>query len=147
MSAWWLTWLWQGLALALATGAAFRLLPRVNAATRYWIWWITLGTIGSLGSFVVSGFSRTVTGTEADATRLFLRPSAPDTFITIALGIWAVITLFGLLRVAAGVRAVVVLRDRCRPLPAGLEAQLPLWLEARRHGRDARSRSWRKWGT
>ena len=44
-----LTWLWQGIALTLAMSAALRLLPRLNAATRYWMWWCTLGAVGALG--------------------------------------------------------------------------------------------------
>jgi len=139
MTAWWLTWVWQGLALALATDGALRLLPRVNAATRYWIWWIALGVTAVLGwwPFAETGL-KSCPSCAIQSSFTFLLPSAPDAVITVALGIWAAVAIVGLLRVAAGVRAVFVLRARCRPMPAGLEAQLPLWLDARRRGRDAR---------
>ena len=37
--AWLLSWLVQGLAVALLARAAMRMLPRLSAATRYAIWW------------------------------------------------------------------------------------------------------------
>ena len=44
-----LTWLWQGVALAVVLSIALHLLPRVNAATRYMLWWGAFAALIALG--------------------------------------------------------------------------------------------------
>lgn len=41
-------WLWQGTLLAVALAAVLRYLPRVNAATRYVLWWLALAVVFAL---------------------------------------------------------------------------------------------------
>jgi len=45
MTAWLVAWLWQGTALAVGLSIALHLLPQVNAATRYLLWWGALVTL------------------------------------------------------------------------------------------------------
>ena len=134
MTAWWLTWLWQGIALTLAVSAAFQLMPRVNAATRYWIWWCTLGAVGAIGGMGAIG----ATGAHpthlthlSHPTHLILVPSAPDALIAIVVGVWIAIALVSLMRILTSLHAVFGLRDQCTAFPPDVEAALPLWLEAR----------------
>src|SRR5688572_32000255 len=119
MTAWFLTWLWQGSALAAGVAVALACAPRVNAATRHLIWW------GSLAALIWIGWSNSphsglgpepVPGSEP----VYI-PTAPDFFITLFLGVWAAVALVSLLRVLRGLRGVYALRGRCRPFPARLE--------------------------
>ena len=41
-------WLWQGTLLAVALATVLRHLPRVNAATRYVLWWLALAVVFAL---------------------------------------------------------------------------------------------------
>ena len=49
MTAWLLTWLWQGLALTAVVAAALRCTPRLNAATKHLIWGAALVALCWLG--------------------------------------------------------------------------------------------------
>ena len=140
MTVWLLTWLWEGVALTLAVACVSKA-GRINAATRHLIWWSALGAIIWLG-YMSSPFSGLPpidlpvgsNGTVAPETYLTVTEASP-LFVSIFLGIWAAIALMKLLRLLPSLHAVYALRDRCRPFPASVEAQLPLWLEARVRGR------------
>jgi beta-lactamase regulating signal transducer with metallopeptidase domain len=131
LTAWLLTWVWQGLALTLAVSVAFRMWPRLNAATRHWVWWLTLAALGSLGwGWPAADMPAVAESAEAGLTPLIVVPSAPDASIAIVMGVWIAIALVSLVRVVAGIHAVFKLRDQCTTFPRDVEAQLPLWLEA-----------------
>lgn len=91
MTAWLLTWLWQGLALTAVVAAALRWLPRLNAATKHLIWCAALvalwwlGWAGSLyrgltpvpvrGSDPVAGSTSASLGSSRSSTAPTSRPS------------------------------------------------------------------------
>jgi beta-lactamase regulating signal transducer with metallopeptidase domain len=133
MTAWLLTWLWQGLALTAVVTAALRCMPRLNAATKHLIWCGALAALSWLGwaSAPYGG----LTPVPVRGSDPIYVPSAPDIFITIFVGIWTSIALVNLLRLLPGLHALYALRDRCRPFPREIEAGLPLWLEAKASGR------------
>ena len=155
MTAWLLTWLWQGAALAGGVAFALRCVRRLNAATKHLIWCGLLVAITWLGC-ASSPFVALVAlkGCASDALQasggrglqpcrelagaepLLYIPSAPDHLLTIFTGIWAAIALVNLLRLLPSLHAVYALRDRCRAFPPDVEAQLPLWLEAKAQGRQ-----------
>jgi beta-lactamase regulating signal transducer with metallopeptidase domain len=152
MTAWLLTWLWQGAALTAAVAvlqkwSGTRPLFHVSAATRHLIWWTTLLAVIGLGfaSSPYWGLTPVLVfvrgadpiGTEFAATPVLHIPGAPPLALSIVLGIWIALALMNLLRLLPGLHAVYALRDRCRPFPADLESQLPLWSEAKTHGRGA----------
>jgi beta-lactamase regulating signal transducer with metallopeptidase domain len=148
MTAWLLTWLWQGAALAVGVAVALRGGRRLNAPTRHLIWWGALAALAWLGwasapdpsVSALEGCAAGAPGLQpcpAGAEPTFYVPSAPDIFIITFIGIWAGIALVGLLRLLPSLHAVYVLRDRCRPFPPQIEAALPLWLEAKTRGRGA----------
>jgi beta-lactamase regulating signal transducer with metallopeptidase domain len=133
--------LWQGFALTLAMSAVIRLLPRANAATRYWMWWGTLGALGALGAAGTPGVM--VEGGAqlthlSNVTYLFEISSAPDSVLAVFLGVWIGVALVLLIRILPAIHAVYALRDRCRHFPEEVEAQLPLWCEARDRGPNVR---------
>jgi beta-lactamase regulating signal transducer with metallopeptidase domain len=141
VTAWLLTWLWQGLALTLAVSVAFRMVPRLNAATRYGIWWLTVAALGSLGLWGVSGAAHVpavAQSAKVGPTHLFVIAAAPDPWIAIVVGVWIAIALVSLVRVVPGIHAVFQLRDRCTAFPRDVEAQLPLWLASQARGRVRR---------
>ena len=38
-------WVWQGIAVALATAIALGRMPRLNAITRHAVWWFALAAV------------------------------------------------------------------------------------------------------
>ena len=136
MTAWLVTWLWQGCALAGGVAVALRCASRLNAATQHLVWWGALAVLTWLG-WAGSPEPAMTTLQGAAAEPVLYVPSAPDVLISALVGIWAAIALVALLRLVPGLHAVYALRDRCRPFPAHIEAALPLWLEAKGRGRVA----------
>ena len=135
MTAWLLTWLWQGLALVLGAAMLLRSLPRLNGATRYVVWFgslLALAWLGWAGS--PHGGSNPVTVHVQISDPIYI-PSAPDLLVNSVIGIWAAFALISLLRLLPSLHAVYALRDRCHPFPQTVEATLPLWLEANARGR------------
>ena len=133
MTAWLLTWVWQGLALTLGVAIALRCVRRPNAATRYLVWLASLAALAWLGwTGSPHGNATPVLVQIADPIYI---PSAPDILISSVVGIWAAIALVSLLRLLPGLHAVYAMRDRCYPFPRAIEATLPLWLEAKEAGR------------
>jgi beta-lactamase regulating signal transducer with metallopeptidase domain len=156
MTAWMLTWLWQGSAVAAAVAIALHRAPRLNAATRHVIWCGALAAVAWLGwtgsphvatalngcAADVDGAVRLVTGGTGlqpclGAEPVLYVPSAPDLLVSIFIGIWAAVALVKLVRVLPALHIVYSLRDRCLPFPPELESRLPLWLEAKGRGRHA----------
>jgi beta-lactamase regulating signal transducer with metallopeptidase domain len=133
MTAWLLTWLWQGVGLAGGVAVALRCVSRLNAATKHLIWCGGLVAITWLGW--ASSPNRGLAPVPVQPVDPIYIPSAPNLVITVFIGIWAAIALVNLVRLLASLHAVYALRDRCRPFPSHFEAQLPLWLEAKAQGR------------
>jgi beta-lactamase regulating signal transducer with metallopeptidase domain len=132
MTAWLLTWLWQGSVLTGAVALAMRWMPRRSAATTYAIWYVTLAALVWFG-WPASPDQHL--GTAMAAADPIYIPSAPKSVITGLVGAWTAIALVGLLRILPGLRSVFMIRDRCRPFPSTIETQLPLWLEQQGRGR------------
>jgi beta-lactamase regulating signal transducer with metallopeptidase domain len=133
MTAWLLTWFWQGSTLAGGVAVALGCVPRMNASTRHLIWCGALAAVAWLG-WASSPYWGLPPVAVRGSDPIYV-PTAPDFLITIGLGIWAAIALVNLLRLLPGLRAVYALRDRCSPVPPSLESRLPLWLEAKARGR------------
>jgi beta-lactamase regulating signal transducer with metallopeptidase domain len=144
MTVWLVTWLWQGLALTALVAVAVRPWPRLNAATRHVIWFGVLVALIWMGgaawpSGALSGPNPAL-ARAADpglAETVFRMEAAPAWLLSSILGIWAVMALVELGRLAPGLRRVSSLRARCTPFPSDVEARLPYWLEGTRRGRPA----------
>jgi beta-lactamase regulating signal transducer with metallopeptidase domain len=152
MTAWLLTWLWQGIAVAAGVSIAFRLLPRVNAATRYAIWWtalVALVWVGWPSNDNLSGFG--IWDLEFNLSRVqgesrFPTPESPliqiqalpSWVLTALMTVWLTVALIKLCCILSGLQRLYELNDRCRPFPLAIEDQLPLWQEARASGRRVR---------
>jgi len=138
MTAWLLTWLWQGVALVGALWLVLRFLPRVNAATRYLLWW------GAFAALIALGYGTLPAGraSGADVPGLMQGVSTepwlavrvqplPAWALSLILMAWGCVACFRLLRIFPGLHALYRLKDECRPFPAELNAQLTLWQESR----------------
>ncbi len=140
MTGWLLTWLWQGLALAILTAAAFRVLPRINAATRYAIWWAVFFSLIWLGWASSPNTARAAAanlpaGAFEFTPALVEIPALPEAAVTSLVMLWMSVALFKMLRVLPGLHALYRLKDSCGPILSSIEEQLPLWREVKRSGR------------
>jgi bla regulator protein blaR1 len=132
MTAWLMTWLWQGSALAVGVAVTLRCTPGLNAATRHFVWCGALIGLAWLG-WGSSPAPLAVAPLQFEPV-LYV-PAAPDVLISTIVGIWMSVALIGLVRLLPSLRAVFALRDRCVPFPVDIESRLPLWLEAKQKGR------------
>jgi beta-lactamase regulating signal transducer with metallopeptidase domain len=138
MTGWLVAWLWQGMALALGISAAFKLLPRVNASTRYVIWWCAFAVLVWLGwsTSPYTGGSTIVAADPVGSPPALLEVEAfPQWIITSTFALWAAVACFKLVRILPGLKALYRLKDACDPVLREVEAQLPLWREAKKRGR------------
>jgi beta-lactamase regulating signal transducer with metallopeptidase domain len=141
VTAWLLTWLWQGTALALAVSAAFQWLPRAHASARYQIWWGALIALAWLGW---SGMprhelppSQHSSGYADTAVAFWVDPFATPVLQAV-VGVWLIIACIKLARILPAIHSLHALKDGCRPLPDSLQDRLPLWRSVRSTGRCAR---------
>jgi len=142
MTAWLLTWLWQGVALVIGLSVILNFLPRVNAATRYVIWWVALGVVVWLGwqssphAAIPIAFAN-VPLLIAPPSRSFVEiQPLPAWALSLVITGWMSVALFKLMRVIPELNALYRLKEQCRPFPPRVEDQLPLWPKDR--GRRAR---------
>jgi beta-lactamase regulating signal transducer with metallopeptidase domain len=146
-------WLWQGLALALATAGVLRVLPRLDARARHAIWWGTLLAVLAL-PVVVLVSSAPVAPTAvpaaqpasapapaaAGAAAPLVLPAAPGWVGLVLVAAWAGSVCVGLLRIALGVHLVRRLKRTSWPMPPALSARLRVWPRLRDEGRPCEVR-------
>ncbi|MGH9373265.1 MAG: M56 family metallopeptidase [Vicinamibacterales bacterium] len=134
------TWLWQGLVVAWATGLLLGCARTISAATRHVVWWLSLVAVlilpaanaVAIGSIRGSSTSLAVTPAVDAALPL---PAAPDWLLAAAAGAWIIVAGLGCLRMALSVRAVFRLKSVSGPLEPARAAMLPCWNAARHTGR------------
>jgi len=134
MTAWLVAWLWQGTALAVGLSIALHLLPQVNAATRYLLWWGALVTLVWFGWDVLPEIGPPINpvgigpyvsgGSQAFAFRI---QPLPHWILSTIVMTWISVALFRMLRILPTLSSLFALKDRCRPFPTQLEDRLPLW--------------------
>ena len=141
--AWFLGWLWQGLALTAGVAVVLRLARPLGAATRYAIWWVTLAAVvllpfaGALarqgGAVAVSPapYGPAAVAGPTEAILPVALPAPADWAIAIALGAWLGFVLLGLLQVARAAGHVRALKRAATPLPVERARRLRLWTQAR----------------
>src|SRR5688500_17302592 len=133
MTAWLLTWLWQGSALAAGAGIALRDAPRGHRATRHLMLFSCLVALAWFG-WSTSPYGG-LTPVQVRGSAPIYVPAAPDLLVIAFICVWATVALVGLLRVLSALRGVYAARGRCRAFPSNIESRLPLWLEAKARGR------------
>ena len=118
MTAWLLTWLWQGVALAVGVAVALRCAPRLNAATKHLIWCCALVAALCWLGWNSSPHRGLNPAAGTGGQHPIYVPSAPDiSHQHLASASGRPVPLVSLLRLLPGLHAVYALRDRCRPFP------------------------------
>ena len=126
-------WVWQGMVVVWATAIALGRMRRLNAATRHAIWWFALGAVLLLPLVQPDARARVSETIPAEPepfwfpTRVAAVPAAPDWVITCAIALWLGMVVFGLVRIASGIRKLVSLKARSRPLPRARRSRLAMW--------------------
>jgi beta-lactamase regulating signal transducer with metallopeptidase domain len=146
MTVWVFAWFWQSIALTATIGVLLKV-KRINASTRYLVWWGVLCAVLWLGYTSspyrgIDPIAVSVRGADSDGADFAQEPylhitEASPLLISMFLGVWVAIALVKLIRLVPSLHAVYALRDRCHAFPYRIEPRLPLWLEARDRGRRA----------
>ena len=141
-------WTWQASALALAVAAALRLAPRLSAASRHAIWWVTLACVLIMPAVHLAG--RTMAGGAGPASAAatgapslvvgWSVPAPPDWVVAMALGAWLGTVLLSCVRIVRSVRHVQCLARSSEPLGAERESRLSAWGRERGSGRTMQLR-------
>ncbi len=137
-----LNWLWQSSLVALLVRLAVGLPRSINAATRYVIWWITLGVVLAMAAVPSSWRMFTDVGepvARAVSSGAWLTlPPLPAWLGPMLLGVW---TIWVSVWIARGVLAwfeLRRLRGSIREVGSGVEERLPAWSALKGSGRIAR---------
>jgi beta-lactamase regulating signal transducer with metallopeptidase domain len=138
-----LNWLWQGSAVALATGLILRLLMRARAQSRYALCWIALGIVLALPLLpliltVNAADPAFIASPSPEPDLLIAVPHAWWTQTSIALGAWAIWSFIQSIRITTALVGLRRARRRCRPFDPLEESQLTHWNRVRRGGRHTR---------
>jgi beta-lactamase regulating signal transducer with metallopeptidase domain len=147
MTSWMVAWLWQGCLLTIAVSAGFRLFWKMDASTRYVIWWGTFAALAWLGwtlwphavtNRAVSALSAAPAAPAAPgASAVFEIAPLPHSLITSLLALWMAGTAVKLVGVLRGLRGLYRLKQSCCPVSPAIESRLPLWQDMKNHGRTA----------
>jgi beta-lactamase regulating signal transducer with metallopeptidase domain len=143
-----LTWLWQGLLVALTALLLLRLLRHLGAATRHAVLWIaliiTILIPGIAWVVLQPGSPATVLGTvDAGAVLdplVIALPRPSPALMPLLLAVWAALLALRGVQIARGLRALARIKRAAQPLGATRERQLPLWRTARAAGRPCELR-------
>ncbi len=148
--AWFASWLWEGVVIVLLVSAMLRGLRRVDAATRYAIWWGTLLAIicwpivtvtRVLAQFLLSepvSVPHLATAhRHAKPLMQVTVPTAPLWALRIALVLWLVSVVWKLSRLAVACWQLHRVKRSCAPVTEDQLAQLPLWRVVSQRGRAA----------
>lgn len=128
-------WLWQGLLLVAVIDLLLRAVPRLNAATRHLAWWAALAGLFLLalvhsGRAAVVSNAVSTTSLPAPVGGLLVLPSAPGWLPPLAVALWVVLALRGVVRVVSGLRRVAALRRETTPLDGSRLRRLVRWAAA-----------------
>lgn len=138
------TWLWQGLVVAGVAALLVRAFPRLSAATRHAIWWISLVVVivhpwtpSGVPFEPVLGSTRAV---EALSETFFFLPMPPRWMVLGGFAAWmCLVAVYGW-QIVRGVTVVARLKRQSYPLDPAQEPRLPMWRAARGSGRPCELR-------
>jgi len=132
------TWIWQGLVVAGAAALLVHLLPRLNAATRHAIWWISLALVivhpwtpSEVPFEPVLGPA----GADGVAGGLLFLPQPSAWIVLGACAVWLCVVVLRGWQIVRSVREIATLKRHSAPFDPDGERQLPLWRAAARSGR------------
>ncbi len=126
------TWLWQGMAIACATGVVVSRRRWFGAATRHALWWMALVAVALLPlAPVLSGFATSSSAALVPdlppAAAAVPLPAAPEAMLAVLAVVWLAVTVWSLARIALSLRALKRLKAESMPLDPARAAALPMW--------------------
>jgi beta-lactamase regulating signal transducer with metallopeptidase domain len=146
--AWFASWLWEGVVIVLLVSAMLRGLRRVDAATRYAIWWGTLlaiicwpavtfaGLLAQTWLSVSTSTIHTVASYREPLVEVTV-PSAPVWVLRAAVAVWLASVILKLSRLAIACWQLRDVKRSCAPVGDEQLGRLPLWHAASQRGRGA----------
>ena len=137
------SWLIEGVGLALVATIAARFIPAGSPAQRHAFWWLALAGILVLpflpGTLLSNGLAIGTPSTAVASIPSALTVPAPPAWLPVAaLGMWVALALGSLTRLLLNLRAVQSLAREARPLPAERIGRFTQFLEAQVGSRPAR---------
>jgi len=137
------SWLIEGIALALVATLAARLIPAGSPAQRHAFWWLALAgmlILPFLSGVVLSDAPalRSASTTVASSASAFTVPAPPLWLPLAALGTWVALALVSLTRLVLNLLAVQRLARDAQPLPAERIGRFVQFIEAQSGSRPAR---------
>jgi beta-lactamase regulating signal transducer with metallopeptidase domain len=151
--AWFASWLWEGVVIVLLVSAMLRGLRRVDAATRYAIWWGTLLAIICWPAVTLTRFLAhallladpaasvsTINTVTTHAQRPLVQvtvPSAPVWALRVVVAIWLATVVWKLSRLALACWQLARVKRSCAPVDDRQLARMPLWRTVSQRGRGA----------
>ncbi len=142
-----LNWLWQGVVVAIATGAVLRVMQPARARDRYLVLWVSLAAVLLLPAVAFLAALGPGPLEEAALPATGLLPAAEGAVVTMpdvwwtsggaVAALWALWSCTFALRAARDVLVLRSARRRGRPLPREVEERLPCWARVRSGGRRA----------
>lgn len=133
------TWMWQGLVVAGVAALLVRAFPRLNAATRHAIWWISLVMV-VIHPWTPSGvpFEPVVASGPASGAlaETFLHvPMPPYWMVLSGLTVWMCLVAWRTWQIVRGVTVVARLKRQSHTFDPAEEQRLPMWRATRGVGR------------
>jgi beta-lactamase regulating signal transducer with metallopeptidase domain len=128
VTAWLAAWLGGGTVLILAVWLVLHLPIRVNAATRYALWWGAYATLIVFGWMLLpraglAAESVSVNTTRVASTMVLVHP-LPSIVLSLIWITWASVAAVRIVRMLLSIGGLHRLKRVCRPLPADVHARL-----------------------
>ena len=161
---WVLTWLWQGCLVTAAAAVVLRVTTRINAATRFLAWWVTLAAVLVLAGVQVSpqrwavtvstpstwssevAVTQPLSSRDTDAltdtvsTFPLTVPPTPSLLAFTLATLWVGFAILRLARLVVSLGRLRALKRAAVPLSADIERDLSHWLAIRHRGRRTQLR-------
>ena len=125
-------WLWQGLVLVVIASLALRVSGKVDAASRYAIWWVVVVSVLALpwipsidpATATIAADPAASGGPTVPPVSL---PAPPDWALSIAVGAWLGWVILGLARLAQGITCAARVRRDSVEVTGDRQARLRIW--------------------
>ncbi len=131
-------WLWQGLVLVFVGAVALRVSRRLDAASRYAIWWGVLLAVLALPFIPAIATERVIHATNSMSAAVarpgstpLAMPPPPDWLVAVVVGAWLGSVVLGLCRLAYGMASAWRLRRLSLEVAGTLQRRLPMWMATR----------------
>jgi beta-lactamase regulating signal transducer with metallopeptidase domain len=133
-------WLWQGLVLVVIASLALRVSAKLDAASRYAIWWVVVFSVLALPWIpsiepATPGLAAGPLASGSAAVPPVSFPAPPDWALSIVVGAWIGWVILGFVRLAQGVACAARVRRDSVEVTGDRQARLRIWAATQPLGR------------